>query len=122
MAQRKLTIEKARERVEELRAQIRHHDRLYYVDSAPEIDDRAYDRLAALHESQEHGLTEHEPVARIEVLLHALRHDHEPVEQSSESTHDVEGQLRGIRQEHPLDRRMRDVSLMPQRDVLESGQ
>ena len=37
--------ERARERVEELRSQIRHHDRLYYVVHEPEIDDTEYDRL-----------------------------------------------------------------------------
>ena len=33
------------ERIEFLRAQIARHDRLYYIDAHPEIDDRAYDRL-----------------------------------------------------------------------------
>jgi DNA ligase (NAD+) len=32
-------------RIEELRAQIAHHDRLYYVDAAPEISDKEYDAL-----------------------------------------------------------------------------
>jgi len=35
------------QRLEELRALIRHHDRLYYVENAPEISDRAYDALFA---------------------------------------------------------------------------
>lgn len=35
------------ERVEELRRLIRHHDRLYYQDAAPEITDYEYDRLFA---------------------------------------------------------------------------
>ena len=35
----------ARTRVERLREQIRHHDRRYYVEAAPEISDRDYDRL-----------------------------------------------------------------------------
>jgi DNA ligase (NAD+) len=33
------------QRIEELRAQIRHHDRLYYVEARPGISDRQYDRL-----------------------------------------------------------------------------
>ena len=33
------------ERIEELRDLIRRHDRLYYVEAAPEISDREYDRL-----------------------------------------------------------------------------
>lgn len=32
-------------RLADLREQIRHHDRLYYVEAAPEISDLAYDRL-----------------------------------------------------------------------------
>jgi len=35
------------ERVEQLRREIRRHDRLYYVEAAPEISDREYDRLLA---------------------------------------------------------------------------
>ncbi len=35
----------ARTRAERLREQIRHHDRRYYVEAAPEISDRDYDRL-----------------------------------------------------------------------------
>ena len=33
------------ERLAALRAEIRRHDRLYYVDNAPEISDRRYDLL-----------------------------------------------------------------------------
>ncbi|MBC8356746.1 MAG: NAD-dependent DNA ligase LigA [Planctomycetes bacterium] len=33
------------QRIEELRKQIRHHDRLYYVEASPEISDTEYDRL-----------------------------------------------------------------------------
>ena len=35
----------AKARIEELRREIRRHDRLYYVDARPEISDRDYDRL-----------------------------------------------------------------------------
>ncbi len=34
-----------RDRVDHLRAELARHDRLYYVDAAPEIDDRQYDAL-----------------------------------------------------------------------------
>ena len=34
-------------RIEQLREQIRYHDRKYYVAAAPEISDLAYDRLVA---------------------------------------------------------------------------
>ncbi len=37
----------ARSRVEALRREIARHDRLYYVEAAPEISDRDYDRLVA---------------------------------------------------------------------------
>ncbi|MGB2822442.1 MAG: NAD-dependent DNA ligase LigA, partial [Phycisphaerae bacterium] len=33
------------ERIEQLREEIRRHDRLYYVEAAPEISDRRYDQL-----------------------------------------------------------------------------
>jgi DNA ligase (NAD+) len=36
---------RARERVEQLRREIRRHDHLYYVQDSPEIPDEAYDRL-----------------------------------------------------------------------------
>jgi DNA ligase (NAD+) len=40
--------------IERLREQIRHHDRKYYVEAAPEISDRDYDRLLAdLHALEE---------------------------------------------------------------------
>lgn len=37
--------EEAAKRIEKLRAEIRHHDRKYYVEAAPEISDQQYDRL-----------------------------------------------------------------------------
>lgn len=40
-----------RKRIEDLRSQLEHHNRLYYVEAAPEISDRDYDRL--MHELQQ---------------------------------------------------------------------
>jgi DNA ligase (NAD+) len=40
-----MTPEKAAERIAKLRAEIRHHDYLYYVEDRPEIADADYDRL-----------------------------------------------------------------------------
>ncbi len=40
----------AAQRIDQLRALIRHHDRMYYVEAQPEISDLEYDRL--LHELQ----------------------------------------------------------------------
>ena len=43
-----------REKIEQLRAQIRRHDRLYYVLNQPEISDRQYDELFAELKRLEH--------------------------------------------------------------------
>ena len=40
-----MTKLEARERIEDLRSQIRHHDHLYYVKGSPSIADAAYDKL-----------------------------------------------------------------------------
>ena len=40
-----MTLADARREAERLRAEIRRHDRLYYVEAAPEITDQQYDRL-----------------------------------------------------------------------------
>src|SRR6056297_486311 len=39
--------EDAKQRIEELREAIDRHDRLYYVENAPEVSDAEYDRLFA---------------------------------------------------------------------------
>ncbi|MDP9121429.1 MAG: NAD-dependent DNA ligase LigA, partial [Acidobacteriota bacterium] len=44
-------IRQVAERIAELRAELRHHDYLYYVRDAPEISDQAYDEL--FHELEE---------------------------------------------------------------------
>lgn len=41
------SLEEARREANKLKALIHHHNRLYYVDAAPEISDREYDRLFA---------------------------------------------------------------------------
>jgi len=55
--------------IERLRALIRHHDRLYYVDAAPGISDRDYDalvaRLRALEESHPELVTVDSPTCRV---------------------------------------------------------
>jgi len=40
-----MTLSQAKSRHDDLAAQLRHHDHLYYVQSKPEITDRDYDRL-----------------------------------------------------------------------------
>ena len=42
------------ERIKELREQLNRHNRLYYVENAPEIDDRQYDMLMKELEKLEH--------------------------------------------------------------------
>ncbi len=60
---------KATERIEELRKAIRHHDFLYYVRDAPEIEDADYDRLfeelAALEERFPKLITADSPTQRV---------------------------------------------------------
>src|SRR5204863_9864082 len=50
-----------RQRVDELRAELERHNRLYYVEDAPEITDAEYDRLFRELEALEH---EHPELAR----------------------------------------------------------
>ena len=55
--------------VEHLRAEIERHNRLYYVDAAPEIDDREYDRLMerlqTLEAAHPHLVTPDSPTRRV---------------------------------------------------------
>ena len=49
-------LERARERVEELRGRVRYHDNRYHVLDAPEIGDSEYDAMCRdLRELEEHG-------------------------------------------------------------------
>ena len=45
MSDREWTMEEARARVQELRAEIREHDHLYYVEARPRVEDPEYDRM-----------------------------------------------------------------------------
>ena len=59
----------ARERAEELREEIDHHDRLYYVEDDPEISDADYDELKAeleaIEAEYEDLVTENSPTQRV---------------------------------------------------------
>lgn len=48
----------AKERIAELRAEIERHNRLYYIDAAPEITDREYDQLLQALEELEQEFPE----------------------------------------------------------------
>ncbi|HOG49375.1 MAG TPA: NAD-dependent DNA ligase LigA [Lentisphaeria bacterium] len=77
-------IAAAQERIDVLRAEIRRHDRLYYVDAAPEISDHDYDRLYQELKDLEQAWPElvtpdsptqrvaGEPLAAFATKLHAL--------------------------------------------------
>lgn len=60
---------RAKERIEKLRDEIRHHDRLYYVENSPEISDEEYDRLfqelRELEEEFPEYKTENSPTQRV---------------------------------------------------------
>jgi len=74
----------AARQIERLREQIRHHDRKYYVEAAPEISDRDYDRLLAELRAFEEKYPElvaadsptqrvgDEPVSELESVRHRL--------------------------------------------------
>ena len=57
------------EQVEQLRDEIHRHDRLYYVEAAPEISDRHYDRLMdelkALEDAHPDLVTPDSPTQRV---------------------------------------------------------
>lgn len=59
----------AKERIEELRQEINRHDRLYYVENAPEISDGEYDKLLAeleeLEEDHPDLVTPDSPTQRV---------------------------------------------------------
>lgn len=61
--------EHAKERIEELREEIRHHDYLYYVKNQPEISDAEYDELfqelQELEEAYPEFQTENSPTQRV---------------------------------------------------------
>ena len=74
---------------------------------------------ARLHQREQHRLTEHEPVRRIEVLAHALGIHEHPLDDGPELHEHVVGELQRVGQDDALHGRMRDVALVPQRNVLE---
>jgi len=76
---------------------------------------------ARLRELQQHMLREDEAAQTVEIPPHGFRindqllhHAREPVER------EIEGDCR-IRADHPLDGRMGDIPLMPERDILKRG-
>ena len=75
---------------------------------------------ARLDERQQQPLAEVEAVARVEVLAHALGAHDEAVDEPCEAVeHVVEGEER-VGDDDALGGRVRDVALVPERDVLEA--
>ncbi len=64
-----MSRDKAQERIARLRAEIRHHDYLYYVKDKPEVSDEAYDKLyrelVSLEEQFPDLVTEDSPTQRV---------------------------------------------------------
>ena len=80
---------------------------------------RVVAREPGLDEREQQALAEVEAVARVEVLAHPLGADDEPLQQPGEPVeHVVDGEER-VGQHDPLGRGVRDVALVPERDVLE---
>src|SRR5436190_6131047 len=76
-------------------------------------------RKARVDERQKQTLAEEEAVARLEVPAHALGSDDQTLDEPGEAVeHVVEGK-ECVGDDHPLGRRVRDVPLVPERDVLE---
>ena len=73
-----------------------------------------------LDQPQERAAREHQAVGRLEVSQHPLGIDGEPLDEPAGAVEHVVERDRGVGQHHPLGRRVRDVALVPQRDVLET--
>ena len=88
--------EEAKQRVAELRRQIERHDRLYYVEAAPEISDAEYDRLYRelqdLEEQFPSLATEDSPTRRVggEPLSEFVSRPHAVAMQSLDNTYSAE--------------------------------
>ncbi len=86
----------AKNEIDELRRQIRHHDRKYYVEASPEISDLDYDRLmqrlTSLEEAHPELVTPDSPTQRIgdQPVDHLTQFEHAIPMLSIENTYDEE--------------------------------
>ena len=78
-------------------------------------------RHALAHQRQHHRLAEVEPPRLLQVLAHAGGVDDQAVDQPGGAADHEVGQAGRVGADHPLDRRVRDVALVPERDVLQRG-
>ena len=74
---------------------------------------------AGLGQRQQHALGEDQPAEAVEVGLHVLRMDHQLVDQLGEPGQRKVERDGGVGGDHPLDRGVGDVALVPQRHVLQ---
>ena len=72
-----------------------------------------------LDEREQQPLAEEEPVARLEVAPHPLGPDDEPFDEPGEAVEHVVEREERVRDHDALGRGVRDVALVPERDVLE---
>src|SRR5262249_42742342 len=79
-------------------------------------------RETGLDESIEHTLAEEEEMARLEVAPHALRPHHESLDEPGEALQHVVEREECIRDRDALGRGVRDVTLVPEGNVLESDE
>jgi two-component system, OmpR family, response regulator RegX3 len=77
-------------------------------------------REAGGHERREDALRENEAVRRLEVRPHPCAVHHEPVHEPSEAVEHVVEREEGVGNHDALGARVRDVALVPERDVLEA--
>ena len=76
---------------------------------------------ARLHQRKQHGLAEHEPIRRVEVLPHPRFVHHHAFGHRTERPQHVVRELQRVGKDDPFDGAVRDITLVPQRDVLEPG-
>ena len=75
---------------------------------------------ARLDQGEQHLLGEDEALRGVEVAAHPLRVHLEARHDAGEEVQHVRQQPRRVREDDALDRAVRDVALVPQRDVLEA--
>src|SRR5262245_8273838 len=76
-------------------------------------------RDAFLRELEQHRAGKDDAARAVEVLAHTFRVDDHAARDPGEPAQHVVERDEAVRQDHALHRRMRDVALVPQRDVLE---
>ena len=103
-----------RERLEQLKARIEHHNRRYYIDASPEISDREYDRLyhelEAIERAQPEWVTPDSPSQRVggaPLAAFASVHHRAPMlslsnTYSSKDLLDFDRRVRALAEEHAI--------------------